>query len=156
MTIYENLRTDRQYSSSTGLDKDKFEELSVEFCKHYRPKKNKLISGGKPHFHDGREALLFILFYLKNHPTPQVLGLQSGVPDFTADTYIKYTMPYLKLALAAKSAPAHRVFGGQGEFDKVFEGIADIIVDGTEVPVGRADDHGEQKAAYSGKKKPTR
>ncbi len=36
MTIYENLRTDRQYSSSTGLDKDKFEELSVEFCKHYR------------------------------------------------------------------------------------------------------------------------
>jgi hypothetical protein len=156
MTIYENLRTDRHYSSSTGLSRGKFEELSIEFCKHYRPKKHKLTSGEKPHFHDGREALFFILFYLKNYPTLQVLGLQFGVSDFTADTYIKYTMPYLKLALAAKSALAHRVFGSQEEFDKVFEGIADIIVDGTEVPVERADNHGEQKAAYSGKKKPTR
>jgi hypothetical protein len=85
-SIYENLRTDRQYAAATGLNQEKFEQLALTFDKFYKPKNNRLISGEKPLFHQSREALFFILFYFKNYSTLQVLGLQFNISDFTAST----------------------------------------------------------------------
>jgi hypothetical protein len=41
-SIYENLKNDRQYSASTGLNEVKFNELYAEFEQHFIPKKNTL------------------------------------------------------------------------------------------------------------------
>lgn len=154
-SIYQNLRTDRQYSAATGLNKEKFEQLAQAFDKHYKPKNNLLLSSEKPHFHQSREALFFILFYLKNYSTLQVLGLQFGISDFTVSTYIDHILPFLKCALKAESALTHRIFKDQESFDKAFEGITDIFIDGTEIPIERSDNELFQRKSFSGKKNST-
>lgn len=151
-SIYENLKNDRQYSASTGLNKDKFNELFTAFATHYKPRNNNAATGQAPLFTDSREALFFILFYLKTYPTLQVLGLQFNMSDFAASTYIKHILPFLKLALATKSALSHRIFKDEEQFEKAFEGVADIMIDCTEIPIERADNETLQKKAFSGKK----
>jgi hypothetical protein len=83
-SIYENLKNDRQYSASTGLNEAKFNELYDEFKQHFFPKKNNVITGELPRFYDAKEALFFVLFYLKTYPTLQVFGLQFGISDCSA------------------------------------------------------------------------
>lgn len=152
-SIYENLKNDRQYSASTGLNKEKFEELFIEFNTHYKPRNNNAATGEKPLFTDSRQALFFILFYLKTYPTLQVLGLQFNMSDFAASTYIKHILPFLKITLAAKSALSQRIFKDEQEFIKAFEGVADIMIDCTEIPIERSDNEMIQKKGFSGKKK---
>ena len=62
-SIYTNLRTERQYRASTGLSKEKFNELFEQFKRFYVPKKGNSASPYEPLFQDAREALFFILFY---------------------------------------------------------------------------------------------
>lgn len=151
-SIYHNLKIERQYSASTGLNKAQFDELATQFALHYQPKNNRITTGEPPLFHDPKEALFFILFYLKNYPTLQVLGLQFDMSDFSASTYINYIMPYLKASLRAKSMLVRRVFEDQAAFEKTFENVEDIFIDCTEIPVERAKNEQNQKKAFSGKK----
>jgi hypothetical protein len=44
------------------------------------------------------------------------------------------------------------VYKNQSDFDKAFEGVEDLIVDCTEIPVQRPDNQDVQKEHYSGKK----
>jgi len=74
-TIFENLQKDWQYKASTGLDQKEFERLHEEFVLHYQPKSFNQIAQKAPVLTDSREALFFILFYYKSHPTLEVLGL---------------------------------------------------------------------------------
>jgi hypothetical protein len=95
-SIYENLKNDRQYSASTGLNEPKFNELYAEFAQHFIPKKINVITGELPRFYYPREALFFVLFYLKTYPTLQVFGLQFGISDCSASDNLDYIMPFLK------------------------------------------------------------
>jgi hypothetical protein len=58
----------------------------------------------------------------------------------------------LKKALETDKRLAVEVFGSQGAFDKAFEGVQDILIDGFEVPVERDKDKRLQAEDYSGKK----
>lgn len=153
-SVYENLKNDRQYSASTGLNKAKFDELAIEFDKYYKPKNKHVAPNQKMIFQDSREALFFILYYLKTYPTLQVMGLQFDISDFAVSTYINYLLPFLKAALEAKSALVSRVFASQADFAKTFEGVRDIMIDCTEIPIERSDDENLQSKAFSGKKRP--
>ena len=44
------------------------------------------------------------------------------------------------------------MFGSQAAFDKAFEGVKEIMIDGFEVPVERDKDKRLQAEDYSGKK----
>lgn len=60
--------------------------------------------------------------------------------------------PYLKRALGEESVLVKRVFEDQQAFDKAFEGVKDLFIDGSEIIVQRAQDQQEQQADFSGKK----
>lgn len=125
-SIYENLKNDRQYSASTGLNLVKFTELYEEFQPFFVPKKTNVITGELPRFADDREALFFVLFYLKTYPSLQVLGLQFGISDASAMGNLDYIMPFLKATLKKKKALVSRVFENQEAFEKAFIDVEDI------------------------------
>lgn len=151
-SIYENLKNDRQYSASTGLNESKFNELYQEFKLHFVAKKTNQITGEPPRFYDSREALFFLLFYLKTYPTLQVLGLQFGISDFSASDNLAYLMPFLKASLKEKQALVSRVFGNEQAFQQAFAEVEDIFIDGTEIGIERAENGDIQRESFSGKK----
>lgn len=150
---YKQLQNDRQYCATTGLTKMDFEELHGVFAPLYQPKKKSPFTQKKSVFNDPREALFFILYYLKTYPTQDVMAFQFGISNFNVSTYIAHIMPYLKAALAAKKALVNRMFKDQEAFDFAFEGVANLFIDGTELPIERAKDDEEQRKTFSGKKK---
>lgn len=151
-TIFANLQNDRQYRASTGLGQEDFDRLHQVFEKYYKPKPLNAISKVAPLLTDAKEALFFILFYYKSYPTLEVLGLSFGFSNTSAFVYIDYIKPYLKAALRAESVLVKRVFDNQDAFDKAFEGVEDIFLDGSELIIQRAAIQEVQQADYSGKK----
>lgn len=155
MNIYKNITTNKQYKASTGFSKEEFMSLFLIFEKLYFPKKKNIYKGvPKPALTNKREALFFILHYLKAYPTLVNMGIYFGFSESTASIYIELLKPILKAALLQSTAPIARNFGSQEEFDKAFEGVEDIIIDGVELSIQRPEDYDEQKAHYSGKKIP--
>ena len=175
MNIYKNTKTDKQYKASTGFSKEEFASLFLIFEKLYFPKKKNIYKGvPKPALTNKREALFFILHYLKAYPTLVNMGIYFGFSESTASIYIELLKPILKAALLQSTTPIARNFGSQylenlfanrevervkeikseaqEEFDKAFEGVEDIIIDGVELNIQRPQDNDEQKAHYSGKK----
>lgn len=152
-TIFENLQKDWQYKASTGLNQEEFDRLHEEFKRYYEPKAFNQIAKRAPVLTDSREALFFILFYYKSHPTLEVLGLSFGFSDTAAFGYLDYVKPYLKRALAAQSVLVKRVFENQDAFDKAFQGVSDLFIDGSEIGIERSKDQKVQQADFSGKKK---
>ncbi len=151
-SIYTNLKNDRQYRAATGLDFDKFQALQQVFSRHFVAKKNSKVGGKITRFTENGEALFFVLFYLKTYPTLQVLGLQFGISDTCSHDNLSYLMPFLKAALRDKNTLVSRIFESQESFEKAFEGVEDIFIDGTEFPIERADNQEVQEKGYSGKK----
>lgn len=47
------------------------------------------------------------------------------------------------------------LFQNQVDFEKAFEGVEDLFIDCTEIPVARADEYEKQEEFYSGKKNNT-
>lgn len=153
VSIYQNVRTDKDYRASTGMDKSEFDTLFLLFEKLYNSKKGSGLDNlNKPLFTDKREALFFILYYLKTYPTFQILGLQFGISEASAYNYVKMLKPFLMSCLNAFSCQPVRLFDTQEEFDAFFEGI-EIFIDGTELRTQRPCEEEKQKENYSGKKK---
>lgn len=144
-SIFSNLRTDRQYKASTGLNKTEFNDLYSIFEKFYIPKTGNPYISNSPVLIDKKEALFFILHYYKSYPTLQNMGLYFGFSDYTASTYLDLLKPILKLSLQNKEDIKIGLFENQLEFDKAFEGVDDIFIDVTEVPVQRPKDEDVQK-----------
>jgi hypothetical protein len=151
-SIYENLRNERQYKALTGLSIEKFNELYELFHKYYVPKAGVPEAGKPAYFQNPREALFFILVYYKTYPTLQHLGIQFGCSDKTAYDYLGYIKPVLKHCLSEKNSFVVEVFTNQEAFDKAFEGVEEVLVDGFEIPVQRKSDNAAQQLDYSGKK----
>jgi hypothetical protein len=74
------------------------------------------------------------------------------ISDKSAFEYLESIKPALKKALETHKRLAVEVFGSQAAFDKAFEGVKEIMIDGFEVPVERDKDKRLQAEDYSGKK----
>ena len=152
-TIYLNLRTDRQYKASTGLSLTEFNSLYDLFQRYYEPKQQLLHLVNKPVLlADKKEALFFILHYLKAYPTLQNMGLYFGMSDSAVSDFITLLKPCLKAALQHQQGAVARAFANQQEFDEVFSGVEDIFIDVTEIPIERSANLQVQRDHYSGKK----
>jgi len=136
----------------TGLTLEKFDELHGVFIKYYKPRGFNKLSGQEATLNDTREALFFVLFSLKVYTPLKPLGFFFGFSDKTAFDNRKMLLPFLKASLAEKKAMANDVFTNQEAFDKAFEGIEDIYIDGTEIPIQRSDNQELQRKDFSGKK----
>lgn len=152
-SIYHNAKNDRQYRAATGLSLVEFDALFLHFSPFYVPKLPAAIGGRKePVLTDKREALFFVLYAYKAYPTLQNLGLCFGISDAAASRYLDLLKPCLKAALEQQSPAIRRVFSSQSDFDAAFDGVTDIFLDVTEIPIERAANYDVQKDHYSGKK----
>lgn len=154
-SIYQNLRTDKQYKASTGLSLSEFEHLYSFFENLYISKiANPYLSESKhPVLTQKREALFFILYYYKAYPTLVNLGLSFGFSEKTSSQYIEQIKPILKASYQQAGIDVARTFGSQQHFDEVFANEDKIIIDVTECETNRPQNDEKQEINYSGKKK---
>ena len=156
-SIFHNAKNDRQYKAATGLDRDQFAQLFDLFQSYYTPKSPSTIAYGHPPvLTDKREALFFILHYLKAYPTLHNMGIYFNMSDYAVSTYLELLKPCLKAALQHQKTEERGIFRDQQAFDKHFEGVEDLVIDVTEIPIERAVNDQVQERRFSGKKNFTR
>lgn len=153
-----DLKTDRQWRSSTGYDERRFRELlnlfgkayeklngySIEEVKSKSPMESKLNSY--------EELLFFTLFSLKSGLTYDLLGLVTGMDGTNAMRNQKLGISVLKEALLSGGYAPKRELKNVEEFKDFFKDSESIIIDGTEQRIQRPKDNEKQKDSFSGKK----
>ncbi|OHD64954.1 MAG: hypothetical protein A2176_07830 [Spirochaetes bacterium RBG_13_51_14] len=95
------------------------------------------------------EKLFFVLYYLKNYPTYDVMGMHFGFNRSSAFKRVQEYMKVLELSLKrSKSLPADSL----KTLRKVIGDEKLVIIDGTEQRKNRPKNKENQKEYYSGKK----
>lgn len=158
------IRNERQFKAFTGLAYKAFELLLAEFTnclqlnQQMRYQKNCLNRKRKPG--GGRQGtlstpelkLFFILFYLKNYPTFDVLGCLFDISPAKAEETLVKLMPLLKQAEKRLQILPHRHFKPTRNNKQDNENINKIIIDATERPYHRPHHARKQKHYFSGKR----
>lgn len=153
-----DLKTDRQWRSSTGYDEPRFRELLSLFEKAYEKingsslEEIKSKSPMESRLNSYEELLFFTLFSLKSGLTYDLLGLVTGMDGSNAKRNQQLGISILKEALSLGGYKPKREFKNVEEFKEFFKGTDSIIIDGTEQRIQRPKDIGKQKDSYSGKK----
>ena len=165
MNILRAMKSDRLTRAVTGLNKAKFDELTVEFGKiyHSRPpsetnwkgeKRERAVGGGADFkLKTDIEKVFFVLFYMKCYPTFDLLGLFFGLDKSNANRCLHAFLPIVEEVLGQKLMLPKRKISSMAEFTEFFGEIAQFIVDGTERPIQRPKNAEKQTDNYSGKKK---
>lgn len=164
MNILRAMKNQRLIRAITGLDKSKFEELTVGFGEIYgtRPeptlnwkgeqRQRSIGGGGQFRLQTDTEKVFFVLFYLKCYPTFDVLGLIFNLDRSNACRCLHNFLPIVEQVLGYKMALPKRRIGSMEAFIEHFGEIHRLIVDGTERPIQRSKNYEKQKDNYSGKK----
>lgn len=99
------------------------------------------------------EQILLTLIYLRHLTTFQLLGIQFGVSESTANDTFNYWFPLLQELLP--SSLLEQVKKNESDYEIVQEILTEyeLIVDSSEQPRERPREYKEQKKYYSGKKK---
>lgn len=151
MDITKILSDDRSSQAAIGVTGKVFLKLLPVFEKvYFKTKKKNPYRGGRPEKLRGMdEKLFFVLYYLKNYPTYDVMGMQFGFNRSSAFKRVQEYMKVLELSLKkSKSLPveslkALRTIIGDEKL---------VIIDGTEQRKNRPKNKQKQKEYYSGKK----
>jgi hypothetical protein len=155
--IYHGLRLEKPYRASAGLGKNDFGKLLKVFEKYYHPKGASPVPNTRPPaLADKREALFFVLHYLKAHPTLGNMGPYSGMDVRTVSSYPGRTRAALRAALSGLGPYCFNLFKDQEGSGRASEGAGELVVGCTEARVQRPNDPDIQHLVYSGKKRPHR
>lgn len=162
------IRNDRQFIAFTGLSEKVFDQLLTEFdrCLHSvqrqkyqknRAKRSRGPGGGRRGILATAELrLFFILFYLKNYPTFDVLGGLFDLSAPKANKNVTKLLPVLKQAEKNLNILPRRHFRPFIQETQIGPGNnfknQNIIIDATERPCQRPQHARRQKNYYSGKK----
>ena len=129
--------------------------LHTEKQKENEAQKVRIINkgGGRKVKLSKREQILLTLIYLRHLTTFQLLGIQFGVSESTANDTFNYWFPLLQKLLP--SSLLEQVKKNANDYEIVQELLTDyeLIVDSAEQPRARPGEYAEQKKYYSGKKK---
>jgi hypothetical protein len=164
MITYANLSRNRQvFKSLSGVTVDEFHHLFDELEPMWaeaaekrlaRPDRQRAMGGGRKPELPLLEQLLLTLVWLRLYLTTEALGFLFGVHKSTVSRYTRALLPLLRQVgegtLGWPEPPAR----GQN-LTQACQAHPDLfaLVDATEQPVQRPQDHEAQKAHYSGKKK---
>lgn len=156
------LQDDRQLRSLIGLGLDAFEILLNEFIVvlkeaqiNRKPKKRrqrKPGGGRKSAIGSPQDQLFFILFYLKNYPTYDVLAFTFTISRGCACMSVKRLLLVLKQTLKNLKVLPKRMSDPPEELIQLIENVDHILIDATERPIQRPQKPARQKDHYSGKK----
>jgi hypothetical protein len=156
-----DLKNKRQWRSATGLEEDKFYKLLEQFKLNYteaygKELKDRLVDSNIEYcIKNEEELLLFTLVSLKSGLNYDMLGFMCGMNASNAKRNQKIGVDILNKTLSKQGRLPSRNFMTINEFEECFAGEDTIIIDATEQRIQRPKDKEEQKACYSGKKKPT-
>ena len=117
-------------------------------------KKVRIIRGGggrKPKL-SLPEQVILTLTYLRHLTTFQLLGIQFGVSESTANDTFNYWFPLLKELLPPSLRRSCKKNSSDEEIVKELLTEFELIVDSYEQPIERPGEYEEQKKYYSGKK----
>jgi DDE superfamily endonuclease/Helix-turn-helix of DDE superfamily endonuclease len=145
-----------------GLEYEQLKQLIEQAQLRHEQKKNeieqkkvRLIKGG-----GGRKAklsineqLILTLVYLHHLPTFQMLGIQFGVSESTANDIFHYWSELLRELLPASLLEQVKKNANEYEWVQEVLGDLELILDSCEQPIYRPGEYEEQKKFYSGKKK---
>ena len=165
MNVADVLNDDRQLRALIGLGRDQFETLLKEFSsclnenqpknrkkKLKKPRQRKPGGGRKSALGSPDHQLLFILFYLKNYPTFDVLAYTFGISRGCACESVQRLLPILKQAQKKLRVLPKRTTDDPKELLQLIESVDHILIDATERPIQRPQKPARQKKHYSGKK----
>lgn len=153
-----DLKTERQWRSSTGYDEHRFRELLKFFGKAYEKLNGSSIeelkskSPMESRLNSYEELLFFTLFSLKSGLTYDLLGLVTGMDGSSAKRNQQLGISVLKEALSSGGYAPKREFKNVEEFKEFFKDVDSIIIDGTEQRMQRPKDNEKQKDSFSGKR----
>lgn len=133
---YNSIRSERQLKSLTGLGKKQFEELLLAFSESLteisdeayrknRTKRSRRPGGGrKGQLVSAKNKLFFILFYLKNYPTFDVLGFVFDLNPSNAEENVKKLLPILERAQSKLNVLPFRSIKSDSELEEALEKVA--------------------------------
>lgn len=159
------LRNERQFRAFTGVSQNVFDRLLPEFTRcleaarqqryqTHRARRQRQPGGGRKGALSTPELkLFFILFYLKNYPTFDVLGGLFDLSHAKAEENAIRLLPLLRQAEQRLHVLPHRHFKLIGNNKQPTGKTQKIIIDATERPCCRPHHARKQKHYYSGKKR---
>lgn len=153
-SIYQNVKTDREYRSATGLSKAQFEQLAVKFKEYYQVVEWEFPEnfGQERAIKQAEEGLFLVLFYLKSYPVLDVLAMSFGVSRGVVSRYLTLFKSILKTVLQAEGVLPHRSFESKQHLEEALKEVPLLRIDATERPTQRPQDEQQQKGQFSGKK----
>ena len=129
--------------------------LDTEKQQNIEKKKVRIINkgGGRKVKLSNEDQILLTLTYLRHMTTFQLLGIQFGVSESTANDTFNYWLTILQEILP--SSLLEQVKKNASDYEIVQEILTDyeLIVDSSEQPRERPGEYQEQQDYYSGKKK---
>lgn len=148
-----------------GLGRDDFEKLLNEFIacleedrrknRRGKPKKRrqrKIGGGRKSVLGSAENQLLFILFYLKNYPTYDVLAFTFNISRGGAFASVQRLLPILKKTQENLKVLPKRTTDDPQKLLQLIESVDHILIDATERPLQRPPKPARPKKHFSGKK----
>ena len=134
---YDSVRSERQLKSLTGLGKPEFErllqafsdslkEISDEEYRRNRKKRYQSPGGRKGQLSTPENKLFFILFYLKNYPTFDVLGYFFDLNHSKAEVNVKKLLPVLKRAQSKINLLPRRILKAGDELEEALETVGTL------------------------------
>jgi DDE superfamily endonuclease/Helix-turn-helix of DDE superfamily endonuclease len=151
----------------SGLTVKEFETLLESFSAQYdqlviqprvsAPGRQRAVGGGqKGALPDAADKLLFILVYTRIYPLLFIQGMFFGIAESKACKWVGILLPVVQAALGQSHMRPKRAKGRS--LEEIIEEFPElkelgVLTDGTERPIHRPKDEGEQKEHYSGKKK---
>jgi hypothetical protein len=154
----DDLRTERQWRATLGVDQGRFGQLLDLFTASYLALFGASVAQRQadlkvtPSLQSERELLFFTLFSLKTSLTYDVLGFVSGMDAANAKRNQTLGVRVLEASLRTADCLPHRTFANAAEFAAYFQQEETLIFDGMEQRRQRPGESETQKDCYSGKK----
>jgi hypothetical protein len=157
-TIFENVRTDRQFSATTGYTKVQFYDLVYEYdeTENQFCESGLLPSNFPTTLEKVEERVFLTLYYLKVYPTLDVLGVCFGMDAPEARAFLQKSLFVLEKTLQRLNMLPAREFADHRQLQQALGEHKELFLDATERRTERPENPAEQSDAYSGKKKPIR
>ena len=165
MSKYINrITTPRQFSAVLGVSKEEFKKLlpvfsssileieNIKYQESLDSRKRKKSPGNQEIFESDADKLVFILYYMKNYPSYDVMGFNFEMGKSTAENHVKTLLPVLELAEKRLEVLPKSVINTPEELAQLADNN-DILVDATERSHYRHKDYETQKEYYSGKQR---
>ena len=151
LTLEKVFKDSRQLKSLIGLSLEEFETLLPLFGKSLleeqssKPRKRAVGGGCKGLLPDTRHKL----FYMKVYPTFDVAAFIFGTVRSVTFDWKSRLLPLLERALGRVITLPKRQITSVEEFFRLFPGVKDVFIDGTERPIQRPRKSKSLKKRYS-------